>query len=82
MYSISVFKRNNGYGDEPAVNVAVSAPPPPLSIPLEQAPQQAAQSYAAPAAVESSGYRKKRNNAYGDEAVPPSPAATLAMPAP
>nr|CRZ24377.1 Bm4912 [Brugia malayi] len=75
-------KRNNAYGDEavpPTAGLTL-----PMPAPAEQAPAQAGQPYAAivPAPVESSGYRKKRNNAYGDEAVPPTAGLTLPMPAP
>ncbi|VDK54374.1 unnamed protein product [Anisakis simplex] len=68
-----MFKRNNEYGDEPvapAAGYAAAAPPAPA--PVEQAPAAVQQFAEAPAAVESSGYRKKRNNEYGDEPVAPA----------
>uniref|UniRef100_A0A1I7VRZ5 Uncharacterized protein n=1 Tax=Loa loa TaxID=7209 RepID=A0A1I7VRZ5_LOALO len=75
-------KRNNAYGDEaisPTTDLTLSKP-----APAEQAPTQVGQSYAAviPDSVESSGYRKKRNNAYGDEAISPTTDLTLSKPAP
>nr|CAC38983.1 epicuticlin [Ascaris suum] len=76
----SVFKRNNAYGDEPVAPAEGYRAPRPEPAPVEQAPAPIEQAAEAPAAVESSGYRKKRNNAYGDE--PIAPAAGVAEPAP
>ncbi|VBB32276.1 unnamed protein product, partial [Acanthocheilonema viteae] len=42
-----------------------------MAVPIGQSAAQTSQLHAFPALVKSNGYRKKRNNAYGDEAVPP-----------
>lgn len=72
-------RRNNAYGDEvvlPATNLAIS-----MRTPVEEAPAQADQTHGAaiPAIVETSGYRKKRNNAYGDEVVLPATNFAISM---
>ncbi|VDK74351.1 unnamed protein product [Litomosoides sigmodontis] len=73
-------KRNNAYGDEvvlPPTDLAIS-----MRTPVEQPPARADQSYGGvvvPAIVETSGYRKKRNNAYGDEVVLPPTDLAISM---
>ncbi|VDK30335.1 unnamed protein product, partial [Gongylonema pulchrum] len=72
---VSVTKRDNSYGDEPV--------PPTTEVPLltESSPQTPAEVVAstveqpAPSeqpSIESSGYRKKRDNSYGDEPITPA----------
>ncbi|KHN74525.1 hypothetical protein Tcan_16099 [Toxocara canis] len=74
-------KRNNEYGDEPvAPQEAREQSAPEVPAPAEEAPSAVEQPVPAeaPAEVESSGYRKKRNNEYGDEPVPPAEAQASA----
>ncbi|OZC06371.1 hypothetical protein X798_06638 [Onchocerca flexuosa] len=40
-----------------------------MAIPVQQRPAQASQLHAISTVVKSIGYRKKRNNSYGDEAI-------------
>lgn len=75
-------KRNNAYGDEvlpPTAGFTISMP-----VAVEQPPARAEQSYGSvvPALVEASGYRKKRNNAYGDEAIRPETNLPVSMATP
>lgn len=60
----------NGYGD--------TAPPSATAAPI----QQNAAFHNTLGPVESAGYRKKRNNAYGDEAVPPTAIQNINVPTP
>uniref|UniRef100_A0A915DC91 Uncharacterized protein n=1 Tax=Ditylenchus dipsaci TaxID=166011 RepID=A0A915DC91_9BILA len=76
-------KRNNAYGDEPvkpegaaaAVEAGPSPSAPAADAPAASAPapEQSSAAVAQPApestASKASGYRKKRNNQYGDEPV-------------
>lgn len=70
---ISVTKRDNSYGDEPVtpsteVPLTEGSPQTPseeAASTVEQAPPSEQPS------VESSGYRKKRDNSYGDEPITP-----------
>ncbi|VDM24068.1 unnamed protein product [Toxocara canis] len=83
-----VHKRNNEYGDEPLSPPAASQSSggygeqsaQEVPAPAEEAPSAVEQPVPAeaPAEVESSGYRKKRNNEYGDEPVPPAEAQASA----
>uniref|UniRef100_A0A0M3I7G8 Pollen-specific leucine-rich repeat extensin-like protein 1 n=1 Tax=Ascaris lumbricoides TaxID=6252 RepID=A0A0M3I7G8_ASCLU len=70
-------KRNNEYGDEPLAPAAggyAEESAPEVPKPEEQAPSAVEQPTPAEGTseVEASGYRKKRNNEYGDEPVVPS----------
>ncbi|CAJ0570130.1 unnamed protein product, partial [Mesorhabditis spiculigera] len=78
-------KRSNSYGDEAVTPAAAPAETPaPAPAPAEEAPKAAEQpAPCGEAKTEASGYRAKRSNSYGDEAVTPAPAATPAeTPAP
>ncbi|VDM46467.1 unnamed protein product [Toxocara canis] len=82
---ISVYKRNNEYGDEVAPPAPAGGAAEPAPAPAEEAPAAVEQAAAAPEAapeVQASGYRRKRNNQYGDEVAPPAPAEGAAEPAP
>ncbi|EJW88123.1 hypothetical protein WUBG_00963, partial [Wuchereria bancrofti] len=68
--------KNNAYGDKDIISALV------MAVSIEQSSVQAQQPHAVPALLKFWGHRKKRNNAYGDEAVPPTAGLTLSMPAP
>uniref|UniRef100_A0AC34RRL7 Uncharacterized protein n=1 Tax=Panagrolaimus sp. JU765 TaxID=591449 RepID=A0AC34RRL7_9BILA len=76
----SVFKRDNSYGDEPNHPAAAPAESQPVSTPLEQPSAAIEQAPVASRNVQSSGYRKKRDNKYGDEPVQPSSSNTQSLP--
>lgn len=76
--TFSVLKRNNEYGDEvvtPSAEAVTAEAPATMEEETAPTVEQPAPS-AAP--VESSGYRKRRGNEYGDEPITPSVAPAAA----
>ncbi|VDO38603.1 unnamed protein product [Onchocerca flexuosa] len=53
-----------------------------MAIPVKQHPAQASQLHAISTVVKLIGYRKKRNNSYGDEAIFPTEDLAISQPTP